>query len=92
MALPELSKQDKHRVHEIVLTIVNDGNGDQCGYTYRQRRELADTGLYAYRHMVRNYLRHSWREYGTPRPVDRRVRFIAADEIQAYYRRHVAEG
>jgi len=29
-----------HKVNDIVLTVINDGNGSQCGMTYSERCEL----------------------------------------------------
>ena len=70
-------------VNDIVLTVINDGNGDQCGLTYKQRCNAAQYGLASYRiACVR---------YGNSIGASKQQVLEAADEVQEYYREHTKE-
>lgn len=75
------------RVNDIVLTIINDGNGSQCGMDYRARCNAAATGILRYRAAVAEYGR---RAYGRSMPTRSQI-IEAADVLQHYYRAHVEE-
>lgn len=77
-------------INDLVLTIVNDGDGSQCGMTYDQRCRAANTGLFEYRAACRAYSRYRHSHYGAPHASREQI-IAAADLIQAYYREHVAE-
>jgi len=82
-----------NRQTDIELAVINDGNGEFCGLTYRQRCELADRGgygLYRLEQACRAYDRHAHRYFETERATDEEIR-LAAEEIFAYYRRHNLE-
>lgn len=68
-------------INDLMLTIINDGDGSQCGMNYAQRCAAADTGIFYYRAACREYNRHASREQIIE----------AATRIQAYYREHVKE-
>ena len=68
-------------INDTVLTIINDGNGDQCGMSYKQRCAAAEYGIMAFRSACRTY-----------RPELKRTEVIeAATIIQEYYREHMRE-
>jgi len=77
-------------VDDIVTTIVNDGNGDQCGLTYDNRCRAAKANLYIeFRWSVRNYARRRMAlGHGYP---NREQIIDAADTVMAYYRQHLKE-
>jgi len=81
---------DNHTVEDLVLTIINDGDGSQCGMTYAERVAAADTGLYAYRAACRQYGRYRHSQYGSSIPT-RQEWLDAANIIQEYYRQHAKE-
>lgn len=68
-------------IHNMALTVINDGNGDQCGLNYAQRCALAE---------------HGWPEYvNACHLVDPSATVdecgYAGEIVREYYRRHVAE-
>ena len=70
-----------HEVNSAVLTIINDGDGSQCGSSYAERCKLAEYGLLAFYGMatkVNPHMRHSKRR-------------TVAEIAQRYYQNHVAE-
>jgi len=79
-----------HRVNDLVLTIINDGDGKQCGMDYAKRCAAAETGLFDYRFACRSYSRYSHAHYGTPHATQAQI-IAAADIVQEYYREHVTE-
>ena len=82
-----------HTVFEIVLTVTNDGNGSQCGFSYQQRLEAArqgEPGRLTFRYMARNYGRYAHRQFGAAHPTLQQTS-AAGDELYAYYRELLAE-
>lgn len=83
-------------VNDMVLTVVNDGNGDQCGYSYPERLRVARMPNvlardYLFRCMCEHYDRHCRvRDGTTERPTTFQLR-AAARELRDYYDRHIAE-
>jgi hypothetical protein len=77
-------------VEDVVLTVINDGNGSQCGMTYAQRCEAAEFGIFEFRAACRAYGRYRHRNYGASIPTRGEV-IEAADILQAYYREHTKE-
>ena len=77
-------------VNDLVLTIINDGDGEQCGTDYRQRIGAAEFGLFKFRTACREYGRYRQRVYGLSFPT-REQWFTAATILQNYYRAHVEE-
>lgn len=78
-------------VNDTVLTVISDGSGTQCGFTYKQRLELARQGLnlHKFREMARNY-GHYRKVYEAPRLT--RAEWVEAGNILAeYYAEHVKE-
>lgn len=75
-------------VNDIVLTIINDGNGSQCGMDYEERKRMAES-VYRFRTACREYNRQRSRS-GSVRATPGQI-IQAADILQAYYREHVAE-
>ena len=81
-------------MNELALIVVNDGNGDQCGYSYRDRLEAARQPYRASREvsyacMVCNVL--DWMRQHEMEPGDASV-VEAIEELEAYYQQHLAEG
>lgn len=77
---------EDHKVSELMLCIINDGNGDQCGRSYEQRCEAASShGLFEFRYMARECRRRvhpDWRDYSA-------ACTRAGDLLFAYYEEHV---
>jgi hypothetical protein len=76
-------------VNDLVLTIINDGDGSQCGRSYQQRCNAAENGIFEFRYACREYGRQRSRS-GSSRPTREQV-LIAADILQSYYRERVKE-
>lgn len=74
-----------HAVNDVILTVINDGTGSQCGFDYEARMRQADVGVFAYRAMVRQCAA------AIHRPLTRAEVIEAGDILQTYYRQHVAE-
>ena len=72
---------ENHAINDAVLTIINDGNGSQCGLTYDQRCKLAAYGLLEYVNAAKHY---------NPR-LKRGEARIVGELVQAYYQEHVKE-
>ena len=86
-----MSYSDDPIINEIVLVVVNDGNGKQCGMTYQQRCDAAENGLADYVNACLRFDRQRVADGGAP-AVKRAIQVRGAAEIiQAYYRQHVAE-
>ena len=79
-------------VNDIILTIINDGDGRSCGgFDYRQRCEAGRThDLYRFRWAAREYGRYRHRTFGSPLPT-REQAHIAGDFLFAYYQEHAEE-
>lgn len=77
-------------IEDLVLTIINDGEGTQCGMNYCARCQAAENGIFEYRLAVRNYNRYRRSVYGSPHASREQV-LMAATLIQKYYREHVKE-
>ena len=78
-------------VNDMLLTIINDGDGKLCGRSYRQRLAAAAHGnmLFEFRYMCREYGRVRARA-GASRPT-REQTLLAASLLQAYYEESVEE-
>lgn len=76
-------------INDLVLTIINDGNGAQCGRTYEQRCAAAENGIFEYSYMCREYSRQRNRA-GSSRATREQI-LAAATILQEYYREHMAE-
>ena len=85
-----MSYHENSAINDTLLSIINDGNGDQCGMTYQQRCDAADTGIFAFRAACRAYSRHRHSVYGS-RHLTRHEVLEAATYLQNYYREHVKE-
>lgn len=85
-----MAYSQNHTVEDLVLTIINDGDGSQCGMNYAQRCAAADNGLYEFRAACREYGRYRHRTYASRVPSRDEV-LAAADILQAYYREHNME-
>lgn len=85
-----MNYSENHAVNDTVLTIINDGDGAQCGMTYEERKAAADTGIYRFREACRAYSRYRNKNYGSIH-LERTEVIEAASILQEYYREHVAE-
>ena len=87
-----MSYHPDHATNDVILCVINDGNGSQCGYSYDQRIELARRKyrLLEFRHMARNYIRYASQNYGTPHP-HRTAWIEAGNYLQKYYEELVEE-
>ena len=76
-------------VNDLVLTIINDGNGSQCGMDYKSRCAAADTGIWEFRADCRAYGRQRSKS-GSSSPSRTDI-IEAATILQNYYRDHMKE-
>lgn len=71
-----------HTVADLVLVVINDGNGDQCGVDYQGRITAGRAkDLMAFGRMVVRY---------NPKAQPKEIR-LAASQLLAYYVQHVSE-
>ena len=80
-------------VEDTVLTVINDGEGSQCGYTYDQRLafgRLGDSSRWRFREIARNYSRYRHQAYES-RLLTPDEWKEAGDLLLAYYQEHVKE-
>jgi hypothetical protein len=90
----QVSYHENPAINDTVLTVINDGNGEQCGYSYEMRKDAARESdgrgdIAKFRHMARNYGRYRKR-YGT-RNLTREEWVIAGDILLKYYVNHIRE-
>jgi hypothetical protein len=78
-----------HAKNDLVLIVINDGNGSQCGMTYDQRCAAAATGIDQFRYACQKA--NQWRIAHDCPSATRADVFAAASEVYAYYRNHMAE-
>lgn len=78
------------RANDLVLMVVNDGNGSICGMSYADRCKAAEFGIADYRIACRQADSYSARHFETPAATRQDI-IEAATEVQAYYRNHVKE-
>lgn len=71
-----------HKINEAVLTVINDGNGSQCGMDYNERCRVAEFGLADFNTACKKYNPF----------LSRKEAREAAELLQAYYHEHVKEG
>lgn len=76
-------------INDLMLTIINDGNGSQCGVSYKERCESAENGIFKFRYACRTYGRARSRS-GARYPTRDEI-ITAANLLQEYYREHVSE-
>jgi hypothetical protein len=83
-------------VNDIVLTIINDGNGEMCGMTYADRQAAArrdGCGRYQFEAAARRYVRYWNRNFRDdderPRKISRAQQLQVGEILVDYYR---AEG
>ena len=79
-----------YRTNDIVLSVINDGDGTMCGMNYKQRCAAAEFGLGQFRAAAKAYSDYSARVFEQA-PATRRQILDAATCLQEYYRRHMAE-
>lgn len=77
-------------INDTILSIINDGEGTQCGMTYKQRCAAAEYGLLEFRVACRVY--SDWRKRHEARGLTRQEIIEAAEYLQHYYRQHMKEG
>lgn len=78
-------------VNDTCLTVINDGNGEMCGYDYQQRKTAARSGnRSAFRHMARNYGRYRLKHFDS-RNLTRPEWVEAGDILFEYYLEHIRE-
>lgn len=77
-------------INDAMLSIINDGDGSQCGMTYHARCEAADYGIWQFRNAVKAYSERRLSQYGL-RKLKHKEIIEAARLIQNYYREHNAE-
>ncbi len=76
----------EHIVNDIELTVINDRDGDQCGYSYHQRLVCADDGpdgASAFLDMATNYEGQRIRAGAAPATKEELVE--AARRVREYY-------
>ena len=85
-----MSYHENTAINDTILTIINDGNGDQCGMTHDQRVQAADHGIFEFRAACRAYSRFRSANYGS-RHLTREEILESATYLQNYYREYVKE-
>ena len=81
-------------VNDLVLTIVNDGNGTECGMSYAARRlavKLQD-GVFQFRRACEHYNKRRVSVYECSESATAHQINSAADILRAYYVDHIKEG
>lgn len=76
-------------VDNLVSTVINDGNGDQCGFTYAQRVAIAKRGYAISLLDSIKACRNVAKKYGMSVSPD--IIRLAGETIAEYYDDHVAE-
>jgi hypothetical protein len=77
-------------VDDLILTIINDGNGSQCGMTYENRKSAAFShDLAPFRIAARKYSTQRVKAGGSP--ATRSQIIEAANYLMHYYTEHNAE-
>lgn len=71
-----------HNVENAVLTVINDGDGSQCGMDYKERCRVAEFGLADFYTACKRY---------NPELSKKEAR-EGAELLQSYYQEHVKEG
>jgi hypothetical protein len=72
---------DAHKINDIVLTVINDGDGSLCGYNYDQRLQAARTNTIGiFKSAAQTYMNTSAEN------ID-----LAAEELMEYYKEHLKE-
>jgi hypothetical protein len=80
-------------MHDLTMTVINDGNGDICGITYDRRVEIARMPVPGSRKKEWHKAVALARQYLKTRSVQTGIKdqFIAAQEIEDYYQNHIHE-
>lgn len=78
-------------INNIVLSVINDGDGSSCGVNYAKRVKAARChDLAQFRIMARRYNNFAVREYGSKIATSKEV-IEAGEQIFKYYENHVKE-
>ena len=77
-------------INDLVLAVINDGNGSECGMTYDERCKMAEFGILYYRAACKRYSERRVKVYEV-RKATRAEIIEAASIIQEYYRQHIKE-
>jgi hypothetical protein len=85
-----MSYHNNPTVNDLVLSIINDGDGSMCGMTYKQRCAAADTGIGEFRAAARDYSEYRTKHFEQPKATRQEI-LDAATCLQEYYRRHNLE-
>ena len=81
---------DNPVINDLVLTVINDGDGSECGMTYADRCKAAEFGIFYYRAACKRYSKRRAKVYEA-REATRAEIIEAASIIQEYYRQHIKE-
>jgi hypothetical protein len=82
---------DDPAADQIILCVVNDGSGSQCGASYTERCNYArENDLFKFRLMAREYGRYAHKKFGSPIP-SRAATVAAGDYLFKYYIEHLKE-
>lgn len=85
-----MSYSENPIIENIVLTIINDGDGSQCGMSYDARLARAHVGIYRFRDACRQCSRYLHENFDLRQANPREIRY-AAIIVQDYYRNHAEE-
>ena len=78
---------ENHKINDVILTIINDGNGETCGMTYQERKAaVKNHDLPAIRRAVEKYGKKYYGENFKQEYI-----FIAGDFIFDYYEKEMLE-
>lgn len=81
---------EDHAVEDIVLAVINDGNGSMCGMTYQERCQCPHTNLWSFRRACRVYAEYAHKNFETAMASRKQI-LSAALLVQKYYKQHVKE-
>ena len=79
------------RVNDIMLTVINDGNGDQCGADYAERCRLGKDGTQRSRMQFRYIARECARRARKAAQTSLAQSSAAGDFLFKYYVNHAKE-
>ena len=82
-----MSFHRNHKVNNLILTVINDGNGDQCGVNYNERMKHAEFPLGTMQKAVKHYND----SLPSNEKANRRELFAARNFLGCYYREHFYE-
>ena len=87
-----MSYHDDPTINDTLLSVINDGNGEMCGFTYQERVECArqTANIQQFRLMARNYSSYRNKHFGSSH-LTRHEWVEAGNFLSKYYMEHLKE-